>query len=215
MMNDWPAIERPAGADDGVASASDRAEELEQACLARSVDRPRAHDCHLEAVPPMEFERRALPFHFRLLIDVTGREGRLLVRGRMRDVAVHADGRGMDETFHPGRSRRLGQPPRPADVHVAVIRVGMAGRAVDGGHVDDRSDAFDQPPERVRVRQVAFDDMRSRGGDLRRRHGTRQGDHLVAAGAERREHVAAGITRGPREGDPQTVPRMRPRSPSA
>ena len=50
---------------------------------------------------------------------------------------------------HAGARRRLQQPLGAADVDVAVVGVGVAGGAIDGGHVDDRVRALDQALERA------------------------------------------------------------------
>ena len=52
--------------------------------------------------------RQLLAFELGLLVDVAGTERRVLVRRRMLDVAVHADGAAVHDAPHPG----FAPPPR-------------------------------------------------------------------------------------------------------
>ena len=63
----------------------------------------------------------------------------------------------------PARAAASSRRSVPAHVDVAVVRVGMAGGAVHGGHVHDRLRALDQARERVARREVALHPARRTG----------------------------------------------------
>src|SRR3989442_446260 len=85
---------RASRADDRVAAARDRAEQLEQPRLARAVDGPRPD--HADGQPPaaVEVEGERLCLRLRSLVDVARRQRRGLVGGRGLDMAIDAHGRG-------------------------------------------------------------------------------------------------------------------------
>ena len=67
------------------------AKELEQAAIAWTVDACGTRDGHGQSVRCAATTRDALPFNFRFLINIAGPKRCIFVRGRMLDVAVHAN----------------------------------------------------------------------------------------------------------------------------
>ena len=88
-------------------SAGDAAKHLQEARIARTVDanRPRDHD--VEAAGAAVVRGEQLRVELGALIDVPGRERRVLVCRRRLDVAVDAAGAAVDDTPDAGGARRF------------------------------------------------------------------------------------------------------------
>ena len=123
-------IERPARADDRVPPARDRPEELQEARLARPVDRAGPHDRHRQAATAVEVEGQRLGLRLRGLVHVAGRDGRGLVGRRMLDVAVDAHRGGVDEP------RQAPRAPRPRAAPRSRRRSRRGSRSRDGRRCD-------------------------------------------------------------------------------
>ena len=137
----------------------DPLEHLEQPRLAGSVDRAGSNDGDFEAMRPAELARETVGLGFRLLVDIRGCDGRILVRGRILDVAMNADGRGVNEPSNPRRVRGFKKKSRALNIDVAVVRVRMSGSPVDRGDVHDGVTAIDEPPGVLHIPQNTFDDL--------------------------------------------------------
>ncbi len=87
-------------------------EHLEEAAIALAVDAGRTRDDELHAGARRGVAADALAFELRLLVDVAGPERRVFVRGRMFDVAVHADGAALHHAPSPGVARKLDERGR-------------------------------------------------------------------------------------------------------
>ena len=111
-----------------------------------------------------ELARQLFGFELGVLIDVAGIERRVLVRRRMRDVAVHAAGAAVHHPRAPGASRRLEHVPRALDVDRAVRGVWLPGFAVGRGDVIHDLDAVGRAVDRRRVGQIAGDRLDARCG---------------------------------------------------
>jgi hypothetical protein len=194
-------VEGAARAHDRVAAARDGAEELEEPRLARAVDGAGPHHGHRQAAAAMEVEGEGLRLGLGGLVDIPGGDRRGLVGGRLRDVAVDAHRRGVNEPADPEARRGLEQPLGPLDVDLTVVGVRVPRRPVHRRHVDHRVRAFDKQVQRPPVGEVALDPtdvpaprrVRGRPG---------QGRYRVPARHERRQQLAARVSGGPGESDP-------------
>ena len=107
----------------------DASEQLQQPAIAGAVDARRTCDRDRHPRARRRIASDALAFDFRHLIDIAGPQRRVFVRGRMLDVAVHANraavdkppnaggGGGVDQIAHGrGVDRAVGRPSkcRPA-----------------------------------------------------------------------------------------------------
>ena len=153
-------VERRARAHDRVAAARDRAEELQQARLARAVDRARAGPRPPAARGGARSASASVSASaFVCLVDVArARAAPSRRRAGCRRRRARRPSRCGRTAARPARAAASSRRSVPADVDVAVVRVGMAGGAVDGGHVHD---GVARPPPARRVRaastQVALD----------------------------------------------------------
>ena len=151
VVDEHGVVEAAARADDCVAAACDRAEQLQQPRLSRAVDGAGPHDGDGHAALAVVAVSERLAFRLRLLVDVARADGRRLVGRRVLDVPVHAYRRRVHEAPDARRGSGLEQALSAPDVDVAVVRVGMTGRPVDRRHVQHRVVAFDQAADRGRV----------------------------------------------------------------
>ena len=83
------------------------AEEFEQTSIAGSVNTARSYHRDFNAAARSGFARQAFPFKLRLLVDITRLERRVLVRRRVRDVAVDPDSAAVDDAAHAGTCGRV------------------------------------------------------------------------------------------------------------
>src|SRR5262249_38468563 len=102
--------------------------------------------------------RASLPFDLRHLVDIPRRERRILVRGRMLDVAVDADGAAVDDAPHARPGGGLDQLSDRRPVDLVIDAVWKARLPVQRGDVVDAVDSGDRGGERRRLAQVAVDD---------------------------------------------------------
>ena len=132
-----------------------------------------------------------------------GAIGAVSSAGGFSHVAVHADRRGVNEAPHAGAGRRFEQPPRAAHVDLAVVRVGVPGRAVHRGHVQHGVAPVDERRERALVREVAGDHGRGERADplAAARRAAQEDAHLVAARAQRLEQPSSRVPGSPGESD--------------
>jgi hypothetical protein len=101
--------------------------------------------------------RDAFALELGLLVDVAWTERRVLVRRRMLDVAVYADGAAVDDAARPRRSRRIDDRSPGLRVHRAVDLVGETCLAVERGDVVDDLHAARSASKRIGVAQIALD----------------------------------------------------------
>ena len=112
----------------GEAAAGDAAKELQQPPIAGTVNPRRTHDGDADTGSGGRLARNGLAFELRLLIDVARLERRVLARGRILDVAVHADGAAMHDARHARRRRFLDQHADGTRTPLAVTTWGGGGR---------------------------------------------------------------------------------------
>ncbi len=127
---------------DHEAAPRDAAKQLQQPPIAGTVDacRPRDHD--LDPGIGRGLPRDRLPFHLRLLVDVTGPERGVFVRRWLLDIAVHADGTAMhDPPRAAGRAASITASHRRR-VDGPIPLVGQTRLTVDRGDVIDDVDTW-------------------------------------------------------------------------
>ena len=159
-----------------------RAKQFQQPPVAGAVDPRRPRDRDLDAQPLAGVARQSLRFDLRHLVNVAGTQRRLLVRGGVLDVAVHADRAAMDNPMDPRCSRRFDQPPNRIGIHRTIGVGRQASLAVKRRNVIHDLSTSDRLQQRRLVTDVA-------GGELDSRRGKRSGAFGVAH--ERANRVAA------------------------
>ena len=93
------------------------------------------------------------------LVDVAGRERRVLVCRRRLDVAVDAAGAAVHHAADAGGARRFQHMPGAFDVHAAVGAVALPRLPIGRGDVVDQLAAGDGALDACRIRQVADADL--------------------------------------------------------
>ena len=138
--------------------------------------------------------RDALPFELRDLIDVAGLERRVLVRGRMLDVAVDTDRAAVDDAPGAGARPRLRSTVRTAAALTgAVLVVAQTGLPIDRGDVIDDLDAADAArATRSASRRSPMTGSTPALASRRRAASADSGQTVVAAADECAREVTAG-----------------------
>ena len=96
-----------------------------------------------------------LAFELRPLINVPGRERRILGRRNLRHVAVHTDGAAMDKASGMPLLDGIGDMTRALDVDVAIVAVGMLRLAVDSRNVIDDVAVLRRAPNGRRIGEIS------------------------------------------------------------
>ena len=179
-------------------SAGDAAKHLQEARVAGPIDanRPRDHD--VEPAAAAEFRGEPLGVELGALIDVAGRERRVLVCRRRLDVAVDAAGAAVHHAPDAGGARRLEHVAGAFDVHAAVRAVALPRLPIGRGDVVDQLAAGDGTLDARRIRQVADPDVDALALQRRRAFDAARADqrgHRIAGPRQRAGEVRAGEAR--------------------
>jgi len=109
-------------------------------------------------------------------------EGSVLGGGMVpRHITVDADCAAVYETADPGCGTRLHEETGSVHVHRAVLAVGHARTAEDGGEVIDQVDACDRLRDHGLLADVAVNDFRSRTAQLVCSAGVNQSSDAIPA----------------------------------
>ncbi len=130
-------------------------EELEQAAIAGAVDARRTRNCHGQPGTGGRLSRHALPFDFRLLVNVARLKGCVFGGRGMLDIAMHADRTAVHDAAGARFGRRLDDIADRRGVHRAIRRRWKPCLPIDGGDVIDDLDSSDSPRERGTVLERA------------------------------------------------------------
>ena len=147
-------VEDLAVAEDDESPPGDAAKQLQEPAVPRSVDTARADDRQLDARAFGGGLGEPLAFELGDLVDVTRPKRRVLVRRRVLDVAVDADGAAVDDATRAAGGGRVARSSRP-------IRRSRGGRWPRAGPPDDTARRRDRRRPR-RVRRASRSSRRSR-----------------------------------------------------
>ncbi len=128
--------------------------------IARAVERRRPQDRDVHALLD-EFLRDLFALVLGKLVVVLGLDRRILVAGRILDVAVHALRAAIDDLLHALFARQLQQAAEAALVDLGVDPVGHVDLAERRGQVVHDLDAVERFRQRLLVRHGAVDDLRA------------------------------------------------------
>ena len=117
--------------------------------------------------------RDPLAFELRVLVDVAGAERRVLVRRRMLDVSVHADGAAVHDAFRTRPRRGLDDLADRCRVHGAIGRRRDTCLAIDRGDVVDDVDVFERRLDRGPIAEIAHRDVQPAASRSRARSRSR------------------------------------------
>ena len=148
-------VEDLAAAKDHEAPSRDASKQLQQAPIAGTVDSGRARNHDLDARSRRCLARHAFAFQLCDLVDVARTERRVLVRGRVLDVPVHAHGAAVDDATGACCCGRLNQRADSSGIDVVIDAIGEARLSIQGGNVVDDVGPGGGAVNRRRVTEIA------------------------------------------------------------
>src|SRR5262245_10414034 len=172
----------PSAAEHQEATLRHFSEDLEEPSIGRSVDAAGTNDHKLESGSASRVPANLLPFQFRFLVDVPRTERRILVRRRVLDIAVDADGAALHNAADAGPPRNLDDRSDGGRIDGPIDGRGEPSLAVERGDVVDDVHAGHRTFEARGIREIAFDDLD---------RGAREHSGLRAIPHERADVVAA------------------------
>ena len=187
---------RSAAADHHENAASDGPIELQEAQVSLAIDRAGPYDDDTLAAPRRVHDG-ALGLELGALIDVAGAERVALIGRRMGDVSMHAAGRAVNDPLAVEAARGLEHIAGAAYVDVAVIAVGMPGRAEHCRDVVNLVAAARGGNHIIERRKLSNAHLYAVGGErLRLRRIPHQRPHLAALSDETSSEITAGEAGG-------------------
>jgi hypothetical protein len=167
----------------------DRAEELQEARVAGTVDAGRPHDGSGQSVREA-LAGELLALQLGLLVDVSGIERSGLV-SRNDHVAVNPHGAAMDDALHSVPLGRIEHVARAFDIDEPVHGVGKLCLAIERGDVTDHVAAGHRAIDRAGIGQISLDDF---DGSLLQITNpacvAHEGAHVVATTPQRQAQVS-------------------------